>query len=262
MLDIRSRRIAVVAQGFLGESAHQPAYYVVIGVFVLLGAAAWAVFDSPLGMGSGPDLLLETAIGSLTLLGLVILLTIGTNVFHEEIRRRTIITLLSKPLNSAELVLGKFVGVAGLLLPAYGVVSLVFITGLRLMEAELPWMTLIAGLLLSYIQVLMLAAVGLALSVHLPLVATAGVVVTFFAAGNLIPYLRNRLEDSGPLVQGTLGAASVVVPNLNPFDLTRAASLGISVPISYLSWAFLYAALYGAAALLLAIWLMDRREVY
>ncbi len=264
MLSVRLRRILIVAQGLAGESLRQPSYYLLVSVFMLIAGVAWLMLselDKTL-LGKAPDLQLETAIGSMTMLGLLILLTIGTNIFHEEIRTRSIVTILSKPIDRAELVTGRFIGIAGMLLPAFFFVSLTFAATVMAMGAKIPVQVFITGIFFSYIQVLMLAALGLLLSVHLPLGATATCLLVFFTGGNLFPYMQEKIGSSSMLAGGVIRILSFLVPDLKLFDLTRAASLGIDVPWSYFSMALLYAVLYTGAALFLATWLLRRREVY
>jgi len=248
-----------IARGFVGESLRQPVYWIVTGLFSAFAVPVWFVFDR-FSLSRSRDLILETALGSLTLMGLVLLLLTGTGIFHEEIRNRTAVTLLSKPVSLLELVLGKILGIAFVLLPAYGAMSLVYALLLTRGGADLPVGTLLPGLLLAYAQVLLLASVGLLLSVHLPQAAVAGGLLGLYSLGNLLGHLR--AEATSPWLSGVLSASRLFIPDLTCYDLTRAAALGVSIPTSYLCLSLLHAALYGGAALLASTWLLERRELY
>ena len=87
---------------------------------VLAGmAAAGVVFLlaiqvlAPLALGEGRRLMVDLGLSAISMLGLLVVLMVGTSLVAKEIERRTIFNLLSRPLARPTYLLGKWVGLAG-----------------------------------------------------------------------------------------------------------------------------------------------------
>ena len=85
---------------------------VVAAVVVLLLVTLVA---RPLAMGEGTRLTVDIGLSSITFLGLLVVLIVGTNLVAKEIERRTIFNLLSRPIARPVYLVGKWAGLAGAL---------------------------------------------------------------------------------------------------------------------------------------------------
>src|SRR5262249_17436428 len=85
---------------------------IVIGGLVLMAIVRIA---SPLAMGEGVRLSIDLGLSSITWLGLLVVLTVGSALVAKEIDRRTVFNLLSRPLPRPLYLLGKWLGLAGAL---------------------------------------------------------------------------------------------------------------------------------------------------
>ena len=74
---------------------------VLIGAGVLVGSISYVESDR---------ILQDIGLGAIRLFGVAIAIFIGIHLIHREVDRRTVYTILSKPISRAEFLLGKFVG--------------------------------------------------------------------------------------------------------------------------------------------------------
>src|SRR5208282_4539118 len=236
------RTFVIVRYTFL-EAVQQPIY----ALLMTLGAAILFIFGLLPFFTLGEDVKMYKSVGLDVILLLVLLATLfaTSKSIYEEIEDRTMLTLMSKPVRRWEVMVGKYLGI--ILAAALGVailgVVVVLGTWLRIpsdyllnsnslndLVRQQVWdyrMMHISGLLpqlvLTWLQVSVLAAVGVALSTRFSLVVNLPTVILLYLAGNLtrflFPIATGPLAGKSIVVQ-TLGkVAALILPYLGTFDL-------------------------------------------
>ncbi len=130
-------RLLAIARNAFVEMTRQPIYGALIFV-----AIAGLVADVPLSswtMGAesaaykktDQQLLVNVGMSTLMISGLFIAAFGAAGVVSREIRDRTILTVVSKPVSRATVVMGKFIGVAAAVTLAYWICSMVFLITVR-----------------------------------------------------------------------------------------------------------------------------------
>jgi ABC-type transport system involved in multi-copper enzyme maturation permease subunit len=244
------------------------------------------------------------------LLVLILTLFATSRSIFEEIEDRTMLTLMSKPVRKWEVLVGKYLGICVAALVAVAVLGaiLCLCTWWRLPgdyqlrtrsidEHELKLVLdmrlmnlagLIPSLVLVWLQICVLAAIGVALSTRFSLVVNLPVVILLYIAGNLtrfmFPIIWNGNDANTPLagrsmmIKGGAYLISLLLPYLEMFDLRQktvystiklAGTMYSADPhaVSYGQiWAYtgvatLYAICYAAFALALGMWLFQGREL-
>jgi uncharacterized protein with PQ loop repeat len=298
------RTIVIVRHTFL-EAIVQPIYSLLIG----LCAAILGVFAMLPFFTFGEDTKMFKAVGLDVVLLLVLISTLfaTSRSIFEEIEDRTMLTLMSKPLHKWEVLVGKYLGIILSSLMAITILGgfLILCTYWRIPSdyqlrtasfderelnqiAELRLMHiagLIPSLILIWLQISVLAAIGVALSTRFSLVVNLPIVILIYVAGNLTRFLFPMTDGSGSVTAGrslivktTAYAVSLILPFLQTFDL-RPLTLfqTISIPGTrfiydrqavslgtiwgYVAVAALYAITYSAFALSAGMWLFEGREL-
>ena len=299
------RTLVILRHTFL-ESVVQPIY----ALLLTIGAAITIIFSLLPYFTFGEDLIMFKAVS----LDVILLLTLLSTLFatsrsiYDEIEDRTMLTLMSKPVSKFEVLLGKYLGIilsALLAVAALGAV-LMLCTWLRLpgdyqlrtttvdeREIQQIWeyrkmhlAGLFPSLTLIWLQVSVLAAIGVALSTRFSLVVNMPVVIMLYIAGNLTRFLFPIFGDdptslfagSNVLVKGFAYCLSVVLPYLETFDL-RQLTVYRSIAVAgeyfskdpsatpllviwkYVGVALLHAAAYAAFALSIGMWMFQNREL-
>lgn len=229
----------------------------VVAGLVLLGFTQVA---KPLAMGEGLRLTVDLGLSAISMLGLLIVLTVGSSLVAKEIERRTIFNLLSRPMGRPVYLLGKWLGlsaalwsVAALLgLALWGIVALMGHAG---QGASLAQAVYLASLELSVITAL--AVLFSALSTPtLSALYTLGA----FLAGQWCDDLRAFAARGPAELRPVLETAANVVPNLTLFNMRPLAAAGETTSFAHLGLASLYAVLYAGCVLALAAAAFESRD--
>jgi ABC-type transport system involved in multi-copper enzyme maturation permease subunit len=293
-------RTSVIARYTFLEAVQQPIYSLLLTV----GAAILFIFGLLPFFTLGEDVKMYKSVALDVVLLLVLLTTLfaTSKSIYEEIEDRTMLTLMSKPVRRWEVMLGKYLGI--ILSAALGVfilgVVVVLGTWIRvptdyllqsnslndLVRSQI-WSYRamhIAGLwpqlVLTWLQISVLAAVGVALSTRFSLVVNLPVVIILYLAGNLtrfiFPIEGGPLASKPEVVQLIGRAIGLVLPYLGTFDLKdmtvfsniRVAGFAndssgttLSALWGYVGLAALYAISYATFALCAGMASFQRREL-
>ena len=277
-------RILVIAKLTFREAARRKialtAFVLGLGFLLLYNLAFYFVRTQPHGM---PNALLaqKEATNLLLMMGLyaanfmagVMAVLVSADSLAGEINSGAIHTVVSKPIHRGEVVLGKWLGFAGLmalyvLLLAGGLVISVGVQG-NYYPTNLP-----LGVGLIYLETLLVMSVTLAFSSRLSTLATGAAVFGMYG----IAFLGGWVEQIGALLDSQTAVdvgvlASLLMPSESlwrraAFEMTSPVlrSLGnfnpfgggASVPSPLMIG---YAALFGLAALGLAVRAFSRRDL-
>ncbi|MCB9941344.1 MAG: ABC transporter permease, partial [Planctomycetaceae bacterium] len=108
-----------------------------------------------------------------------------------------------------------------------------------------------------------LAAISVAISTRLPMLANFIICFTIYVIGHLTPLLVQSSVE-GQMFEAVVFVAqllSTLFPVLDHFSIEAAVAAGVTVPYTYLGWALLYTVIYGMIALLLALVLFEDRDL-
>jgi ABC-type transport system involved in multi-copper enzyme maturation permease subunit len=201
----------------------------------------------------------------------------ASTTLADEIEGRTALTVLSKPVRRRSFVIGKFVGIGwttALMFIVLGsmllaVTSYKMIYDARETANEIPtWQacyvemaSVVPGLLLAFMETMVLAALSVAISTRLAMFANFMICFTVYVLGHLIPLISQATEGRFEIVKFIGRFSAAIFPNLEAFDLQTAIASGISVPTEYLGWSLLYCILFSLVAMLLALILFEDRDL-
>jgi ABC-type transport system involved in multi-copper enzyme maturation permease subunit len=294
-------RSFVIARHTFVDTIVQPIYTFLL----LLGAAILTVFALLPFFTLGEDTKMYKSVGLDVILLVVLLATLfaTSKSIFEEIEDRTMLTLMSKPLRRWEVMLGKYLGIITAALTAVAILGgiLVICVWLRIpgdyqlqassvdedvrkqiMDYRLMHIAgLLPSLVLCWLQISVLAAVGVALSTRFSLVVNLPTVILIYIAGNLTRFLFPL--DSGyligrPIAQAGAWVLSLLLPYLEVFDVRQLAVLGV-VKVAgtqfadtvrgvtpgqlwaYVGIAMIYAIAYATFSLAAGLWLFQTREL-
>ncbi|MFM7290318.1 MAG: ABC transporter permease [Planctomycetia bacterium] len=269
------RRIAAVASATTKEAIGQPIFSValIVGVVLLL---AFIVIPYNT-FGEDVKMLKDSGLTLIKVLALLVVVWTASVSVAEEIEGRTALTVLSKPLTRPQFVLGKFAGLVLVGLLVFMILGAVLLatTSLKVVydaregaKLDPIWrdcademITVVPGLVLSLLETILLAAVSLAVSTRLGIVPNLIICFTVYALGHLVPLIVQSSVGKISIVRFVGQLFATILPVLEHFTIEAAVVGGVPVPWGYLGWAALYAALYSAVALLVALVLFQDRDL-
>src|SRR4051794_5843526 len=110
---MRARIIHIAANTFR-EAVRDRVLYNLIAFALLLSGAA--IFVSQISIGIERLVVVNLGLTAISLFGIVIAIFIGIGLVSKEIEKRTLHTVLSRPVRRWEFIVGKFFGLAGTLI--------------------------------------------------------------------------------------------------------------------------------------------------
>jgi len=169
-------RVWAVALNTFREAVRDRILYLLLVVGVV--AVAFSKFLGDISVGDRLHVIVDTGLTAVSLLGVMISVFVGTGLIHKEIDKRTVYTILSKPVRRGEFILGKYLGLLGFLLLACLMISLMPLS--LLFAGPLDLGLLLAMILALFLLTACFAAIGLFLST-LTLQPTIAAISTFGA---------------------------------------------------------------------------------
>ena len=208
-------------------------------------------------------------LGIITLAGIFITTILSINLIPTEIERRTIYTILAKPVNRWEFLIGKYLGALGTIGINLGLMGIVFIIAVTLKQigAENPTspLELLKGLLMIFMQMILLCSVAIFFSVFLAPLVNFFLTLSLFVIGNMSSFTQDLAKTgSNVFVKGFFTVVHYLVPNFGNFQFTNPLvnpTVEVKSEILFLSQNVIYGLVYAAVLLILAVLIFDRREV-
>jgi ABC-type transport system involved in multi-copper enzyme maturation permease subunit len=268
-------KISAIAHATAKSEIAQPMFLLLlIGGIMLMVAFFYLPYNT---FGEDIKMVKESGIMLILVLSLIQAIWAASNSVSEEIEGRTALTVLSKPIGRREFILGKYVGILWtvlLLCLLLGLAFLVVVGFKPVYDAressvsDLTWqqcysemMKVVPGVVLAFMEVSVLAAMSVAISTRLPMLANFLICFGIWALGHLAPLIMLVSLDRFEIVAFFGQFIATVFPVLDHFSISAAVAGGATVPLEYLGWSLLYCLLYGAMALLLALVMFEDRDL-
>lgn len=256
-----ARRVRAIALNTFRESIRDRVLYNLI-LFVLILVAA-SVFISDLSIDMESQFTAALGLSAMLVFGALIAIFIGVGLVYKEIDKRTIYSLLSKPVERHEFIIGKYVGLCLTLL----VNSAVMVVGteLALLYVNGRFVPLhtavLAASFLVYLELALLVAVALMFSSF----TTPMLAALFSFAGYVIGHFSKDLLEmaalsSSAVTRVVLTTLYYLLPNLSNFGFITEASHGRMVPLNMAASAMVYAIVYTGVLLSAAVLVFRKRN--
>ncbi len=209
----------------------------------------------------------DLGLGGVSLFGSVTAIFLGVSLLYTEIKKRTIHTIVSKPLERYEFVLGKYLGMVVTLLCLLLLFSIVMLGLLKMQEVAIT-AVVFKALILAFYEVLVVAAIAVFFSSFSSPFLSGIFTFGIFLVGRWTPDLRAVLATAdSAIVSGACNIALYVVPDLHLFSVSGGKVDGnhVSVHGDFVSWAYMgmasgYAVLYIGILMGLSILVFSRRD--
>jgi ABC-type transport system involved in multi-copper enzyme maturation permease subunit len=270
-----STRAGIIARATTKEAIRQPLFSLLMAIALLsLVVNTYLPFFA---FGDDYKMMIDCGLATILICGLLLATWTASTSIADEIEGKTAMTLLSKPINRRQFVLGKYVGIMSavfwLLLPVMicflGLVFYKVGYDTRETAAQDPevrfklaiMFTVIPGLILIFLEIAVLAALSVAISTRVPMVVNMVTCLAIFVVGHLTTILVDSKVLRLELVQFMARLIATVLPNLEHFNISPAIATGKVVPPVYLGYSALYCAAFSAAAILFAFILFEDRDL-
>lgn len=252
------RRIIAIALNTYREAVRNRIFYLLVGFGFFFALSSR--FISMVTVGDQARVLKDVGLGAIHFFSITLVIFTGINLIYQEIERRTLFNILSKPVSRSEFILGKFFGLAltaGLSLLAMAGVFVLFLA-ITTGRVEAP---LLLSFLLLYEELLIITALALLFSSFTTPILSFLFTVSLTLIGRVLwTYNEFRPLLRTPLVRGLCRAIYLLLPNLDKFNIQDAVVVGRPLSTPTVLLAMGYGAVYIIALLALTLYLFRRRQ--
>jgi ABC-type transport system involved in multi-copper enzyme maturation permease subunit len=256
-----ARRVRAIALNTFRESIRDRVLYNLI-LFVLILVAA-SVFVSDLSLDMESQFTAALGLSAMVVFGALIAIFIGVGLVYKEIDKRTIYSLLSKPVHRHEFIIGKYAGLCLTLLVNTAVMVLATELALLYVNGKfVPLQTaVLAASFLVYLELVLVVAVALMFSSFTTPMLAALFSFAVYVIGHFSKDLLVMASLSGSTTtRVVLTTLYYLLPNLSNFGFITEASHGRIVPLGIAVSATAYAIVYIGILLSAAVLIFQKRN--
>jgi ABC-type transport system involved in multi-copper enzyme maturation permease subunit len=253
------RKIGYVALNTYRETVRDKVLYNLV-LFALLMIGSSYVLGA-ISVYQEIKVIKDVGLASISIFGMVIAIFIGIGLVSKEIDKRTLESVLPKPISRSQFLLGKYFGLCLTLLVNVMVMTVGLYVLLFLMKHPFD-PALLKAIFLIYLKLALLVAVAILFSTF-----TSSILAGLFAGFVYVTgYFSSDLKNLESVVESAFlpqltRVLYYVLPNFKNFDVKAAVVAGDPVPLSQIGWATAYAAIYVALLLVASCWLFRKRNL-
>lgn len=255
------RRVAAIAANTFREAVRDRVLYNLV-LFALL-LVATAVLFGQISIGIKRIVVISLSLSAISVFGMVIAIFIGIGLVSKEIERKTLYTVLARPVRRWEFLLGKYFGLVGTLIVNAFFMTLGFYVALlyvshRLTITDLNPLIAIYFIILQFIIIVSLALLFSSFSSP---ILSAILAFAMFVIGTFSDDLRNFAQMAHGVAHWAATVAAYVVPNFSTLNVISSAAHDQAVSGALILGNSAYAIAYSMAVLCGSILIFERRNL-
>ena len=233
-------------------------------LYLLLFFAAVAIIFSRLlallTVGDKVKIIKDVGLASLSLFGMLMAILIGTGLVYKEIDKKTIFTLVSKPIHRWQFLVGKFLGLVLTLFVMIFLMSLIFLALLFFHTFKLE-MSIFIAILFIFIELVLITAVAILFSCFSTPILSSIFSLAFYLIGHLSWGLEVLIKKMRAGAGRSVAQFFYIFrPDLENFNFKTEVVHNLPIPTGIFFYSFLYGIFYTAFILGLAILVFRRRD--
>jgi ABC-type transport system involved in multi-copper enzyme maturation permease subunit len=254
-------RLSAIALNTFREAVRDRVLYNLI-IFVLLLVASAPLFGA-ISIDIERLVLVNVGLSSISFFGIVIAIFIGIGLVSKEMEKKTLYTILSRPVHRWEFIVGKYCGLLMTLLVNAAMMTVGFFAALFLIQLKLTRSDarLLVAIYFIVLGFLMMTAITLLFSSFSTPIFSAIFAFALFAIGTFADDLHNLAASTHGVAKWLATAAVYAVPNFSSLNVISQAAHDHAISGSLILANTLYALLYSAAVTAGAVLIFQRRNL-
>lgn len=252
------RSIIVIALNTFRENLRDKILYsLLIFAALLMGAS---ILLGALTIAEQEKIIADMGLASINVIGVIIAIFVGIGLVSKEIERRTIYTILAKPISRSQFILGKYLGLVITLGVNLVIMFDVFLLTLWMTQVPIT-MVLVQAVALMMVEFLVVTATALFFSTFSTPTLSAALTLGLYFIGHLTSDLKTLAEkSSSEVTKAVMTVLYYLCPNLEVLNIKGQAVSGVSLAWSYQVSATLYGLLYASLLLAGAAAIFQKRD--
>lgn len=236
-------------------------YNLIFFALMMIGAA---IFVGQISIGIERLVIINLGLSAISVFGLIMAIFIGVGLVYKEMEKRTLYSLLSKPVRRWQFLAGKYAGLLLTLavntsLMTLGLGAALYYVSRSFVRADL---TILVAVYFILLELALVTALALFFSCFttpmLSTLFTLGIYITGIFAQDIRDF---GIVTRNPVILNVTRVMYYLLPNFHNFNAMSAASHGFPVPHALIAQNTLYAMLYAAIVLIAAAAIFSRRNM-
>jgi ABC-type transport system involved in multi-copper enzyme maturation permease subunit len=250
--------IAAIAGNTMREAVRSRVLYALVFFAVIM--IGTSVLLATLSYVERERILQDVGLGAIRFFGAAIAIFMGVGLIHREVERRTIYTILSKPVTRSHFLLGKYLGLVATLWLQLAVMVAAFVLVSLATRAPLGTSHAVALALVAVELAVVVAFATLFSSLATPFLASC-YSVGLYLVGHLTRDLRGLGAGSdSELTKAVTVWIHRVFPDLSALNRAVEAVHGLPIPAPEVAWAVVAGVAWCLGFLLVAVLAFERRD--
>jgi len=250
--------LLVVARNTFRETVRDKILYnLVFFALLLIGAS---VLLGTLTIGEQAKIISDVGLAAINLVGVIIAIFVGIGLVTKEIERRTVYTILARPITRTQFIFGKYCGLGCVMIVNIVIMVAMFLLTLWLSGNAIHG-SLFQAVQLMLVETLLVTAIAMFFSTFSSSTLSAIMTIGFYVIGHLTTDLKGIAEKSkNPVTEIVMSGLYYICPNLEWLNIKGQAASGVAVSGEYQLAATAYGLLYAALLLFGACRIFEHRD--
>jgi ABC-type transport system involved in multi-copper enzyme maturation permease subunit len=210
------RHYGIIAANAYREARHNKVLHIAGGFAAAL--ILFSLFMGEVSLYQNEKVVKDVGLGCISIFGVFVAIYLGVNTLYRELERRTIYTIVSKPVSRVEILIGKYLGMVWVLTSVVGTMTIYLYLVTSFLESSVDWALLPAiGLIL--VELWVVAAIAVFFSSFSTPFLSGFFTVGLFLVGRVTYLLGDFGERSKNIVFRYFATGIQKVFDLHSFDL-------------------------------------------
>ncbi|TES91306.1 MAG: ABC transporter permease [Candidatus Cloacimonadota bacterium] len=251
-------KVVTIALNTYRESIRDKVLYgLVLFSIIFIGASR---ILKPLTIGEELKVTKDMGLASISFFGLLIAVFIGTRLLYEEIEKKTIYTIISKPLKRWQFLLGKYIGLLLVILTVVIIMTLWIYLVLWLTTRTFD-VTLLLGIFYIFLELMVITAISLFFSTFSTPIMSGLITFMLYFTGHLTRDILIFAElTKSRIVTIISHIIYFILPNLSNFNIKGEIVHKVPLETAFLLYSLSYGILYTIFLLLLSVIIFQKRD--
>jgi ABC-type transport system involved in multi-copper enzyme maturation permease subunit len=251
-------KIKAIALNTFREAIRDRVLYLLL--FFALASLLFSRLLALLTVGDRVKIVTDVGLAAISLFGALMAILMGTGLVFKEIDKKTIYTLLSKPIHRHQFLLGKYFGLVLTLFVMLFLMTAIFFVIYFLHALKIEW-SMLTALLYIFLELCLITAVALFFSCFSTPILSSIFSLAFYFIGHLSWGLETLIKKMEP---GAGKAAAQILytflPDLENFNFKTEIVHHLPIPPQALLYSAIYGIFYTVFVLFLAILVFRKRD--
>lgn len=251
-------RIWAISRNIFLEGFRQKVFTSAVVFAVIL--IVLSVFLGPFSLGEISKIVRDFGLAISSLLGIFIIVTVGSAILYRDLERRTIYTIVTRPIRPREIIIGKFLGLVLLVISLSFAMAVIQQLVILLSEGRLDLAITIAPLFNCF-EIMIMTAVLLLFASFSSAAFSSIMTVTLYIVGHASPDLKLFADAvKSPFLKTVSTAFYYILPNLENFNLRLDVVYRLPIAADQAGYVISYGIIYVILLLFLSVIIFESRE--